>query len=109
MPRASRFGVRGLGRYSSGARAGQYFINLRWLAPDGREHRHQELFAPGTTQLAAKTRAQAVLAAAYGGTLDASRGAEKPAALRDAFKRYLEWCGLNGGGDPKYKERMSRP
>jgi integrase len=100
MPKASKTGIRGYYVDANGDRR----IDLRYRDANGAPQRHQEEFKPGTPARAAEQRAREVLAAATLGTL-VKRGTESPETLATALKKYLEWCAVNGRGDPKYKER----
>jgi integrase len=100
MPKASRTGIRGLFVGADGKRR----IDLRYVDPQGRKQRHQERFPDGTPARAAEQRAKDVLVAALNGTL-VKRGSEAPVTLKSAADKYLEWCKVNGAGDPKYKRR----
>jgi integrase len=103
MPRASKTGVKGLRK----DKRGRYLIDLRWQDPrTGEEHRYQENLPEGTTGGAAKLRAQLLNASALDGSLATAKGGnETPRTLGAALDRYLEWCAVNGRGDPAYKKR----
>lgn len=101
MPLPSRTGIRGLSR----GRDGRYRIDHRWKDANGADQRYAERLPPGTPTGAARLRAQEVLALKLAGKL-VKRDDAPPATLGEAFKKYLEWCGVNRPkSDPKYKER----
>jgi integrase len=100
VPRTSKTGIQGLYEDADGRRR----IDLRYVDGAGKKQRHKEVFPLGTPKRAAEDRARQVLAGAITGTL-VKRGSEAPDSLTTAAGKYLEWCKVNGAGDPKYKQR----
>jgi len=91
MARASRTGIRGLYRDADGG----WRLDLRWTdTRTGERKRYREKLPTGTPAVAAKRRAQAILADVVAGDFDPNR--EAPAALGAAFERWLTHCATHG-------------
>lgn len=90
MPKASKLGVRGLYRDSTG----RYRLDLRWRDPkSGRMQRHKERLPVGVPAAAAKRRAHEILAGALSGAFDRNREAER--GLHELLDEYLKWAQTN--------------
>src|SRR5690606_21678363 len=74
---------------------GTYRIDVRWRdLATGEPKRYREKLPPRTTAVAAKARAQGILAQIVAGTFEPNR--EAPVTLRAAFDRYLDRCRTHG-------------
>lgn len=90
MPRASRFGVRGLSR----DRQRRWCIDIRWIEPStGESRRYTERLPANVSSTAAKHRALDVYNAAIKGGFDPKR--ENPRRLSDLLDEYQRWADVN--------------